>query len=140
MIQYNSPCAHTSRHPVYIEVCLSVPPLLPGDFCDTRVLGTRGDDAFSDFENLDGALDQGLCQRLNKRARVQRTFHVSWSNSKTNCLLVRPSSYSCWVGFSAPPVEISARAQLKYIKYEQIFGSPDSTSRLQLPSRIRKER
>jgi len=22
-------------------------------------------------------------------------FHVSWSNSKTNCLLVRPSSYSC---------------------------------------------
>ena len=78
----------------YIEGRLSVPPLFSGDFCDTRVLGTRGDNTFGDIENLYGALE-GPRQSLDNPARMGYTFHVSWSNSKTNCLLVRPSSYSC---------------------------------------------
>lgn len=91
------PCTPPGAVPT--EPRLPIPPLPPGNFCGASVLGTRWNNAFGDVINLDGTLE-GLNQSLNKGKRMRPTLHVSISNSKTNCLLVRPSSYSCWVGFS----------------------------------------
>jgi hypothetical protein len=87
---------YIKAHPwysIYTGVRLSIPPLLPSDLCSARVFGTCRDNAFGDVENLNGALEAS-CQSLDKPAKIRSTFHVSWSNSKMNCLLVRPSSYS----------------------------------------------
>ena len=57
-------CMHT-WYPVLIKACLTVPSLLPSDFCGTRVLGTRGNNTFCDVVNLNGALE-GPFQCMDK--------------------------------------------------------------------------
>ena len=62
---------HPSTSPGVVSIVsrLSVPPLPPGDFCSTSVLGTRRNNAFGDVINLDGALED-LDQGLNKGERT----------------------------------------------------------------------